>query len=619
LSTVTAVHDRPALEGLSTTADGRRVPRAPQRAINPILTLPRRQRLTSWIAPLAVTLVAFGLRLWHLGTPRLFAFDETYYAKDAWSLLNNGYIETYTTDVDGNPKTDINADILAGHVHHVWSGDPSLAVHPDVGKWMIAVGEHFWGMNPFGWRIASAVVGSLMVLVMIRLVRRMTGSTLLGCVAGVLLMVDGLQFVLSRLALLDIFVAFWLLCAVACVVADRDWHRARLVRRLDPPYDIALDPIVAARSRPAHALQSLLRWCWLQGRRLRRFRRRTIVFRPWLLAAGVCFGLACGSKWDAVYPLAAFGVLCVLWSFWSRRSLRLPRSVLKGIFVDGLPAFVSLVLVAFVVYVATWAGWLAHASAYEEHLSSTQYRQYTGQGHCDTKDHSYVATNLDPDKKWPTALAPGESRPGGFDGFLRSLRSLWYYHQDVYTFHTHFLNCSTHFYQSNPIGWLVLNRPVGVAVTNDIKPGTDGCDAAPTSTCIRQVILLGNPVVWWGGCLALLLAVAMWIGARDWRYGVAVVGTLVTWLPWLHFDDRPIFIFYAISTLPFLVIALTLAIGQLIGPSRLPSRRRTVGVVASGAYVILALLCFAWFWPVYTNGLLTHEEWLNRIWFSRWI
>ncbi|HWU22703.1 MAG TPA: phospholipid carrier-dependent glycosyltransferase [Nocardioides sp.] len=592
------------------------VPPAHVRAINPILRATRQQRLVGWLAPIGVALVAFGLRLWHLGTPRLFAFDETYYAKDAWSLINNGYIETYKADADGHPKTDINADILAGHVHHVWTGDPSLAVHPDVGKWLIGLGEHFWGMDPFGWRIASAVVGSLMVLVMARMARRMTGSTLLGCVAGVLLMVDGLEFVLSRLALLDIFLGFWLLCGVACVVADRDWHRARLVRRLEPAYDIALAPIVPASSTPVRWVQSGLRGVWLAGRRFKRFFRRTIVFRPWLIAGGVAFGLACGSKWDAAYPLAAFGVLSVVWTIGARRSLRLPLWFLKGA-LDGIPAFISLVVLAFVVYVATWAGWIAHAGQYEEHLSATQYTQFTGGGHC--KKDDFVDYNTDPNKKWPTALAEGEHRPTGLAGFERSLRSLWYYHQDVYTFHTHFLNCATHFYQSMPSSWLLLNRPVGVAVTNDIKPGTDGCDAASGDTCIRQVLLLGNPVIWWGGCLALLASAALWIGARDWRYGVAVVGTLVTWLPWLHFDDRPIFIFYAIATLPFMVLALTLVIGQLIGPSRLPSARRTTGVVVGGAYVVLALLCFAWFWPIYTNGLITHSEWLERIWFSRWV
>ena len=617
---MTAVEDRPSAApaaGLSTKADGSPVPPARERLLNPVRRLARRQKLVGWLAPVGVALVAFGLRLYHLGTPRLFAFDETYYAKDAWSLINNGYIETYKQHADGHPKSDINTDILAGHVHGVWTGDPSLAVHPDVGKWMIGLGEHFWGMDPFGWRVASAVVGSLMVLVMARLARRMTGSTLLGCVAGVLLMVDGLEFVLSRLALLDIFLAFWLLCGVACVVADRDWHRARLVRRSEPAYDISLAPIQPASSRPVRWIQNGLRAAWLTGRRFKRFCRRTIVVRPWLLAGGVAFGLACGSKWDAAYPLAAFGVMSVLWCIGARRSMRLPLWFLKGV-LDGIPAFLSLVVLAFVVYVATWAGWIAHAGQYEEHLSATQYRQFIGGGHCN-KDHDFVDFTTDASKKWPTALAEGEHRPTGFAGFERSLRSLWYYHQDVYTFHTHFLNCATHFYQSKPSSWLLLNRPVGVAVTNDIKPGTDGCEAAAGDTCIRQVLLLGNPVIWWGGCLALLASVAMWIGARDWRYGVAVVGALVTWLPWLHFDNRPIFIFYAIATLPFVVLALTLVIGQLIGPSRLPSSRRTTGVVVGGAYVILAMLCFAWFWPIYTNGLITHSQWLERIWFSRWI
>ena len=541
--------------------------------------------VVGWLAPIGITLLAFGLRLIHLGSPKRFAFDETYYAKDAWSLLNNGYIQGYLSDADGKPKTDMNADILAGHTQGIWNGDPSLAVHPDVGKWLIALGEKAFGMDPFGWRIASAVAGALMVLVMCRLVRRMTGSTLLGCVAGVLLMLDGLQFVLSRLALLDIFLALFLLCAVACLVADRDWYRARLAQRLD-----------GASGRGG----------W--GPR--------ILFRPWLLAAGICFGLACGTKWTAAYPLAALGIMCWLWSAGARRRTGIRWPVLKSAVADGIPAFLHLVVVAILVYIATWGGWLAHAGEYEEHLSSSQYRQYTGQGHCAKDDDSYVATNLDKTKKWPTADEPDAHGPAEA---WQSLRSLWYYHQDVYTFHTHFLNCSEHFYQSKPSSWLLLNRPVGVAVTNDISPDTAGCSAAADSDCIRQVLLLGTPVLWWGGCLALLFAVAMWIGARDWRYGLAVVGTLSTWLPWLLYDDRPIFLFYAVAILPFIVIALTLAIGALIGPSRDPSPRRTIGVIVAGAFVVLVLVNFAWFWPIFTNGMLTHSEWLDRVWFSRWI
>ena len=133
------------------------------------------------------------------------------------------------------------------------------------------------------------------------------------------------------------------------------------------------------------------------------------------------------------------------------------------------------------------------------------------------------------------------------------------------------------------------------------------------------MILLGTPAVWWGGTIALLFAVVMWAGRRDWRYGLAVVGAASTWLPWLMYDDRPIFLFYAVLILPFLVLALTLTMGTLIGPSAVPSRRRTVGVVVSGSFFVLVLLNFAWFWPIWTDELLTHSEWLDRIWFDRWI
>jgi len=574
--------------GLSRTARGRTVPLAVERAVSPLRQLSRRQRATGWLGPIALTLLAFGLRVVGLGNPHRFAFDETYYAKDAWSLLNNGYVQTYLTDVDGDTKTDINADILAGHTQGLWTGDPSLAVHPDVGKWLIALGEKAFGMDPFGWRIASAVAGALMVLVMCRLVRRMTGSTTLGCVAGTLLMLDGLHFVLSRLALLDIFLALFLLCGVSCLVADRDWHRARLARR----------------ARRSDGGVGLTGW----GPR--------ILFRPWLLTAGVCFGLAVGTKWTALYPLAALGVLCWVWSAGARRSLGIRWALVKGAIIDGIPAFLSLVVVALLVYIATWGGWLAHAQEYEEHLSSTQYRQYTGQGHCAEDDDSYVAENLDTSRRWPTADEKDATGPAEA---WQSLRSLWYYHQDVYTFHTHFLNCSTHFYESKPSGWLLINRPVGVAVTNDISPDAPGCDAPAGSHCIKQVLMLPTPVLWWGGVVALVFAVAMWIGARDWRYGLAVVGALSAWLPWMQYDDRPIFLFYAIAILPFTVLAITLTIGTLIGPSRAPSARRTAGVVVSGAFVVLTLVNFAWFWPIWTNQMLTHSEWLDRVWLSRWV
>ena len=214
--------------------------------------------------------------------PKSFLFDETYYAKDAWSLVHHGYVTGYVADA--------NDKILAGNLHGSVHRRPEHDRPPGGRQVADRVGRVVAGMTPFGWRLAPAIVGSLMVMVMIRLARRVTGSTLLGLVAGILMCFDGLQLVLSRLALLDIFVAFFVLCAVSCLVADRDWFRGRLARA---------DTVGGWGPR--------------------------VLWRPWLLLAGLWWGLAIGTKWSAVFPLAAFGLL-----FWAWSAVPAARSAYAG-------------------------------------------------------------------------------------------------------------------------------------------------------------------------------------------------------------------------------------------------------------------------------------------------
>ena len=540
--------------GLSRTAAGKPVPTATARAR---LRAADHDPVLAWVGTVAVTLLAGFLSLWHLGTPRTFEFDETYYAKDAWSLLHFGYAQNYVDSA--------NSEILAGHTTGLWTGVPEMVVHPEVGKWIIAIGEHLFGMTPFGWRISSAVVGTLMVLVMIRLARRLTRSTLLGLVAGLLMTFDGLHYTLSRLALLDIYVGFFVLCAVSCMVADRDWGRERLSRLV-----------------PAGTVLAPSSW----GPRL--------LWRPWRLATGVCWGLAIGTKWTALFPLAVFGLLMWVWDSGARRSFGVRHALWKSAVIDAAPAVAYVVLLPVLIYLVSWTGWLMHAGVYEKALSNTQYGPYWG---------SYLEHDAS----------------GFFPELVQSLRSLWHYHHDVYSFHTGFLNDSTHPYQSDPWGWLVLNRPVNVATDSGIQPGSQGCAAAAGSTCLRQVLMLGNPVVWWFGTIAAVWAGIAWIGKRDWRYGLVLLGVLSTWLPWLRYDDRPIFSYYAIVTLPFLVLAAVMLLGEILGAVDATASRRAVGAVAAGAVVVLAMLSFAYFWPILSDQLITNTQWLHRMWFKRWI
>ncbi len=158
-----------------------------------------------WAGPVLVTLFGAFLRFDRLSLPHAVLFDETYYVPDAYGILKHG--------VEINHVKNVNALLTRGSTHIFAGVNGEYVVHPPLGKIMIAVGEWIFGLTPFGWRFAVAVVGSLAILMTARIARRMTRSTLLGCVAGLLLALDGLEFVLSRTAILDIFVMFWVLAA----------------------------------------------------------------------------------------------------------------------------------------------------------------------------------------------------------------------------------------------------------------------------------------------------------------------------------------------------------------------------------------------------------------------
>ncbi len=511
-------------------------------------------RRVGWLVTLAITAVAGVLRFWRIGDPWVFAFDETYYAKDAWSLMNHGYVTTY---LDG-----ANDQILAGHLYDQYTNTASQVVHPEVGKYLIGLSELIFGMNPIGWRISSAVIGTLMIMLMIRFVRRITGSMLLAGIAGVLMTFDGLQFVLSRLAFLDIYVAFFSLLAVHLLIMDRDWSRRRLAEAI---------PIGAPPPK----------WGPL------------MLYRPYRLLAGATFGLAVGSKWSALFVLAAFGLMVVAWDSGARHAIGVRHWFTKSVLVDAIPAFLYLVGVGLIVYVATWAGLLIHYKEYEQALANSGYTAYWG---------SYVTTETH----------------GFFPQLIRALRDLWHYHEALYNFHTESLNGVPQTFASNPLSWPVLHRPILVAFQNDIPPGVDGCTAAVGSTCLRQQWILGTPALWWAGIPALLYAGYSWIARRDWRFGVAVVGFLAGWLPWFMYDQRQIYLWYTSVLLPFTILALTLTLGRVLGPRDASEVRRTLGASAVGAMVLLVVVNFIWFWPIFAYQVMTHTELLQRMWFRSW-
>ncbi|MBT2505553.1 phospholipid carrier-dependent glycosyltransferase [Streptomyces sp. ISL-98] len=505
-------------------------------------------RWAAWGGPLLIALVAGLLRFWHLGEPEAVIFDETYYAKDAWALINQGYEGQWPKDIDERVLDDPSGVAVPT--------DPGYVVHPPVGKWVIGLGEAMFGFTPFGWRFMVFVLGTLSVLMLCRIGRRLFRSTFLGCLAGALLAVDGLHFVMSRTALLDLVLMFFVLGAFGCLLIDRDWARRKLAAAL--PYD---DEGVL---RPDSEVAERLRLGW----------------RPWRIAAGVCLGLAFGTKWNGLYILAAFGLMTVLWDVGTRRTAGAVRPYVAVLKRDVTPAFLSTVVVTFVTYVVSWTGWIV------------------------TKEGYY--------RNW----AEAEGKGGNWTWLPDWLRSLWHYETEVYNFHVNLT--SGHTYESNPWSWIVLGRPVSYFYESP-KPGKEGCPATEARECAQEVLALGTPLLWWASCFAVLYVLWRWAFRRDWRAGAIACGIAAGWVPWFFYQERTIFLFYAVVFVPFLCLAVAMMIGALLGPPGSDERRRAVGAVGSGVLVLLIIWNFIYFWPIYTGQTLPMDEWRDRIWLDTWV
>ena len=230
-------------------------------------------------------------------------FDEIFYARDAcWYVAG-------TESVCGITE-------LASRTH------------PPLGKWLIGAGIAVLGYDPMGWRLAVATAGtlsvSLLYLLAWRLLRTIVAplaATIGAAAAATLLAIDLLALVQSRVAMLDAFIALFVVGAVLAAVLDRDRPRDR-------------------ENRP---------WWWWPT-----------LGRPWLMLAGACLGAAAAVKWSGAYVAPAIVGLVVIWAIVDRRRAA-PEAGWRGwirgaLRYEALPAIVGLGVVPVLVYIASYTG-----------------------------------------------------------------------------------------------------------------------------------------------------------------------------------------------------------------------------------------------------------------------
>ncbi len=120
-------------------------------------------------------------------------FDENHYIPEANALLKG---EDLTAD-KYNPE------------------------HPSLGKLLIATGIKTFGNEPFGWRIASIIFGTVSIVIFYFICRKLTSKKWFAVLATFLFAFENMCFVMSGLAMLDVFCFTFMLAAFLLYLHNR--------------------------------------------------------------------------------------------------------------------------------------------------------------------------------------------------------------------------------------------------------------------------------------------------------------------------------------------------------------------------------------------------------------
>ncbi len=272
---------------------------------------------------------------------------------------------------------------------------------------------------------------------------------------------------------------------------------------------------------------------------------------PWLFLSGLFWGIGAASKWTVIYGGVGLALLYFLGLWFKLRDWPKPEEeenpVLLGPWLVQTLAFSVLCFVVIPVCIYTL---------------------------------SY----------WPYAAAKGDTSLGNL------IAEMWKNQQYMFNYHKGVMD--EHPYSSRWYQWIVDARPILYYME----------DGAGYHT---RFAAFSNPVVCWGGLLALITAVVQMVRRRSGKALFLVIGFFSQLAPWFAIG-RTTFEYHYFPSILFLCIALAYVFNDML-EQELPHARQVIGGI-TGVGVAL----YAAFYPVLIG--LSIPTWYASClkWFPSW-
>ena len=272
-----------------------------------------------------------------------------------------------------------------------------------------------------------------------------------------------------------------------------------------------------------------------------------------LFFSGLCFGLGAASKWVVIYGGAG---LAILWLI--RQILRGRYYIKSGRAFEFFRYEVDTVLFSILSFV------IVPAIVY--------YLSYI-----------------------PYGLAEGMTLGEGMLTSGEYLKIVVDNQKFMFSYHSKLV--AEHPYESPWFSWLLSIRPI-LYYLEYLPDGTKSAFGA-----------FGNPMVWWGGLIALIYVFMDFFKKRNGRALFIIIGYLSQLVPWMAVS-RIVFIYHYFPSTIFLVLALCYSFNVMYERQKGRYKRAMLLYTAS------ALVLFAAFYPVLTGVAV--PQWYTTN-FLRWI
>ncbi|MGB3552577.1 MAG: phospholipid carrier-dependent glycosyltransferase [Candidatus Binatus sp.] len=540
----------------------------------------------------ALLIVAAITRFWHLGHPNEIVFDEVHFVAQG---------------------------------RHYLHGESFLDPHPPLAKLIIAAGIFIFGDHPWSWRVGNATLGTAIVGITYLLGRRMSGSRLVGALAGAIILCDGMYLVDSHYAVIDIV---YLTCAAVAYLLF---------------FRFAQTPDAAARRRILPWIGLVLGLCLAS-----KFYIPAITF---LLVMGfILYVLAKDRPKAAPAAPPVVEPKAPIDSKAKKIKVPAPVPIRIDLFDRTWRVFTALTYVALLFMLYLFGETFLHAALIASAAWALRIVEMSWRNRSSSAATAWQMPSLailrEPMSVGAVALVGSVAAivylavflPHYWFGWWGGISDLFYYYGDIIWYEKSVASAS-HPYASPWWSWPLMLRPIAY------------WQNFPKTGDVQTVWGGGNPLLWWGALTAITITAVNALERPNLTRWFLVIGYLSYLLIWAWIG-RTLFLYHYMASVYFGYLALAILLGECFKERAEPWEHLALlltmtpvfflgmpptwgwitFIVVIGAYgffllqtpyagryvgsvfVAVALILFVYYFPIWVGMPISRDGYYARMW-----